>query len=269
MQLGEIMERTYSAIIKEYYNAVCEAYEIGNVESSYNPPIIKMFTDFGCAARDLSGQRTGIKGENIDIKLWNSESEVTETEPFAGIEVKKVGGIDERAESQIIIEEWRFWSDGNTQPYEQIQLIELKNGKLILKKENVDYFSSILKDFLLKNPVQIKSSSKLAEYMANHARTIRGIVKGILGENDREEPLVNDSQMKLPMFPELYGLYNKIKSELDPSMNTKVFADMYAQTIVYGLFIARYNDKTPDTFNKYEALGNLQEESVFYTHYYR
>ena len=166
--------------------------------------------------------------------------------------------------------EWRFWCDGNTRPYEIIELLELKNGKLILKKENVDYFINILKDFLLKSPVQIKSSSKLAEYMAKHARTIRGIVKGILGEDERGEPLLNESQMKLPMFPELYGLYNKIKSELDPSMNTKDFADMYAQTIVYGLFIARYNDKTPDTFNKYEALGNLQEESEllkqFFTH---
>ena len=48
-----------------------------------------LFTSFGCAARDLSGERKGQTGENIDIKLWHSEEEVTETEPFAGIEVKK------------------------------------------------------------------------------------------------------------------------------------------------------------------------------------
>ena len=277
------MEKKYSSIIKEYYNGVCEAYALGNTESTYNPHIIEMITDFGCAARDLSGGRKGQKGENIDIKLWHSEGEVTETEPFAGIEVKKIGGIDGRAEEQILAEvncfgnailtdnrEWRFWCEGNTQPYEIIELLELKNGKLILKKENVDYFINILKDFLLKDPVQIKSSSKLAEYMANHARTIRGIVKGILGEDNKGEPLLNDSQMKLPMFPELYGLYKKIKAELAPSMNTKDFADMYAQTIVYGLFIARYNDKTLESFDKYEALKNLQEESEllkqFFTH---
>ncbi len=53
-----------------------------------------LFTDIGCAARDLSGERKGQSGENIDIKLWHTEEEVTETEPFAGVEVKKVGGID-------------------------------------------------------------------------------------------------------------------------------------------------------------------------------
>ena len=97
-----------SEIIAKYYRAVCDAYRLGNVESSYNAPIMALFTDIGCAARDLSGERKGQTGENIDIKLWHSEEEVTETEPFAGVEVKKVGGIDKRALSQIKIEADRY-----------------------------------------------------------------------------------------------------------------------------------------------------------------
>ncbi len=31
------------------------------------------------------------------------------------------------------------------------------------------------------------------------------------------------------MFMELYGLYRRIKSDLRPLMNTREFADMYAQ----------------------------------------
>lgn len=267
-------KNVYSIAIKKYYKAVCDAYKIGNIESSYNAPIITLFTDIGCAARDLSGERKGDTGENIDIKLWHAEEEVTETEPFAGVEVKKVGGIDKRALSQIKIEadrygnailtdnlEWRFWRAGDARMYTGIRLIELENGKLVLKDENVDLFFSLLEDFLLRDPAQIKSSRKLAEYMAMHARTIRSIVSGILREDEKGQPRVNDYQKRLPMFPELYGLYSKIKSELRPSMDTKEFADMYAQTIVYGLFIARYNDTTLDTFDKYEAIGNLQEES--------
>lgn len=268
------MEKTYVAAIRKYYKAVCDAYELGNIESSYNAPLITLFTDIGCAARDLSGERKGEAGENIDIKIWRSENEVTETEPFAGVEVKKVGGIDNRALSQIKTEakrygnailtdnlEWRFWCAGNTEMYTDLSLIEKENGKLILKEENIDLFSSLLEDFLLRDPAQIKSSRKLAEYMAIHARTIRSIVSRILQEDEKGQPRVNDYQKKVPMFPELYGLYSKIKSELRLSMDTKEFADMYAQTIVYGLFIARYNDATLDTFDKYEAIGNLQEES--------
>ena len=36
------------------------------------------------------------------------------------------------------------------------------------------------------------------------------------------------------MFPELYGLNSKIKSELRPAMTSRDLADVYAQTIVYG-----------------------------------
>ena len=261
-------------IITSYFKSVCEAYRLGNVESSYNAPIIKLFNSIGCAARDLSGERKGQTGENIDIKLWHDESEVAEIEPFAGIEVKKIGGIDNRALSQIKAEaerygnailtdnlEWRFWRAGDTGMYTGIRIIENNNGKLTLKTECIELFFSLVEDFMLRNPAQIKSSSKLAEYMAMHARTIRSIITGILRDDGMGQPLVNETQKRLPMYLELYGLYKRIKTDLRPSMDTREFADMYAQTIVYGLFIARYNDSTPDTFDKYEAIGNLQTES--------
>ena len=94
-----------------------------------------------------------------------------------------------------------------------------------------------------------------------HARTIRSIISGILKDDGSGQPLVNDNQKRLPKFMELYGLYSRIKSDLRPLINTREFADMYAQTIVYGLFIARYNDTTPDSFDRYEAIHFLQEES--------
>ena len=129
-------------IVTTYFRAVCDAYRLGNVESSYNAPIMTLFTDIGCAARDLSGERKGQTGENIDIKLWHSEEEVTETEPFAGVEVKKIGGIDKRALSQIKTEadrygnailtdnlEWRFWRAGDAEMYTGLRLIELVDGE--------------------------------------------------------------------------------------------------------------------------------------------
>ena len=141
------MDKTRSLeIIQKYYKAVCDAYRLGNVESSYNAPIIALFNEIGCAARDLSGERKGQSGENIDIKLWHSEEEVTETEPFAGIEVKKVGGIDKRALGQIKIEaerygnailtdnlEWRFWRAGDTGMYTGLKIIEQAGDKLELR----------------------------------------------------------------------------------------------------------------------------------------
>jgi len=260
--------------IKNYYKSVYEAYQNGNTESSYYEPIISLLEKFGCKARNMSGERSGNTGENIDIKLWHTEDNVIETEPFAGIEVKKVGGIDARAKEQIISEAerygnviltdnltWQFWRSNENGKHSDVQLIEQNGDKLSLKKENIDYFSSLVEDFLLQSPTQIRSSNKLAEYMAMHARSIRNIITHILKDDGKGNPLVNEKQESLQMFPELFVLYSKIKKELQPAMTMHDFADMYAQTIVYGLFIARYNDKTPDNFDRYEAIRYLQEES--------
>ena len=163
---------------------------------------------------------------------------------------------------------WSFWRAGEKEMYTGLKLIELVDGKIVLKEENIELFISLVEDFLLRDPTQIRSSSKLAEYMAMHARTIRSIITGILKDDGTGQPLINDTQKKLPMFPELYGLYSRIKSDLRPLMNTREFADMYAQTIVYGLFIGRYNDTTPDSFDRYEAIRFLQEESELLKHFF-
>ena len=76
--------------------------------------------------------------------------------------------------------------------YSGIQLIELKGNDLVLKLENVELFLSLIEDFLLKAPTQIKSSNKLAEYMATHARTIRSIIMGILKDDGNGNPLIDD-----------------------------------------------------------------------------
>jgi len=269
--------------VLNYYKSVCEAYNLGNIESSYNTPIISLLTQFGCKARDMSGERSGQSGENIDIKIWRGDDDIAETEPFAGVEVKKVGGIDARALKNIKTEaarygnviltdnlEWRFWRAGEDKMHTEVQLIERIDNELVLKQDNVELFISLVDDFLLQNPTQIRSSNKLAEYMAIHAKTIRSVITGILKEDGEGLPLVDEQQKNQPMFPELYGLFSKIKADLRPFLNTRKFADMYAQTIVYGLFIARYNDASPETFDRYEAIGKLQEESAllnrFFTH---
>ena len=206
--------------INEYHKSVSDAYELGNVESSYNTPIITLLSHFGCIARDMSGSRSGATGENIDIQLWYETDNPSETKAFAGVEVKKVGGIDERAKTQvktatqlfgnvILTDNFTWWFyhlyNGQVDFYSGVELIINDNGVLKLQKDNVDLFESLINGFMLKDPTTIKSSVKLAEYMAAHARTIRNVIKGILKEDENKQPLINDSQRQLQMFEEIVG----------------------------------------------------------------
>ncbi len=54
-------------------------------------------------------------------------------------------------------------------------------------------------------------------------------------------------------YPDIWKLYDTFKSEILHDLSHEDFADLYAQTLVYGLFVARYHDKTPDTFSRSEA----------------
>lgn len=170
--------------VQAYYAAVCERARLGNIESSYNQPIADLLMAFGCQARDLSGARNGVSGTNIDILLWHLGEDTNTTPAFSGVEVKKVGGIDKRAKNQVLEETkllgnvimtdnlvWWFYhiEDEEPKPYTGVQLIEENNGELSLCKGNIDLFISLVQDFLLQSPSFIRSSSKLAEYMAIHA----------------------------------------------------------------------------------------------------
>ena len=270
--------------VHNYYKSVCEISRTGNVESSYTVAIMLLLEQFGCKVLDCSGKRSGQAGENIDIKLWREDEVTSETEPFAAVEIKKIGGIDARAREQIKIEakrygnviltdnlNWQFWHADEDKMYAGVpNLIEQVGDKLVLREDSIELFISLVEDFMLKDPAQIRSSNKLAEYMAIHAKTIRSVITGVLKENNSGQPLVDEMQKRLPMFSELFGLYSKIKDELRPMLDSRSFADMYAQTIVYGLFIARYNDVDSKGFDRYKAIGKLQEESAllnrFFTH---
>lgn len=249
--------------VKKYFNLVKEVYRSGNIETTYNKPIIDLIELFGCQAKDFSGGRSGASGENIDIKLWRAEDSINGIEPFAAIEVKKIDGIDTRAKCQILTEakrygnviltdncKWQFYRSGDTAMYNGFELIKKDDTELKLDETKLDLFIQSIKSFILAEPTNIKSSNKLAQYMAEYARTIRVIIRGILQADSTK-----------PMYNELFALYSKLKQELLPELAINDFADMYAQTIVYGLFVARYNDKTLKTFSRGEAIANLSQES--------
>ncbi len=259
-----INEQIIRKALKKYCIEVNKCYKAGNIESSYNKPVIDLIQSFGCLAHDFSGARSGATGENIDIKLWHINEDINRIPPFGAIEVKKVKGEDERARKQIIVESkrygnviltdnviWKFYNSDSEKMYNGFQLLKLNDLKEFeLDESKVDLFIAAITDFIRVKPNKIRSPHVLAYYMSEYAKTIKTIVFSILQADDSK-----------PMFNELSALYSKIKQELLPDLEIKEFSDMYAQTIVYGLFIARYNDKTPETFSRGEAIENLTKES--------
>jgi predicted helicase len=144
--------------------------------------------------------------------------------------------------------EFRFFKNG--EKYKTISLGKVKDGRLSLSPENSEELVRELKEFLELPPEQIKSGRRLAEIMGGKARRIRDNVALYLKDDHERNQ-------------ELEKMYSMMRELLVHDLEEKKFADMYAQTLVYGLFVARYSDKSPESFSRQEARDLVPKSNPF------
>jgi len=118
--------------------------------------------------------------------------------------------------------------------------------------ENFARFENIIKDFCVHVGQNIKSSKKLAEMMAGKARLLSDVIEKALTSDETHN---EDSTLKEQM--------TAFKSILIHDITPKGFADVYAQTIAYGMFAARLHDPTLDTFSRQEAAELIPKSNPF------
>lgn len=118
--------------------------------------------------------------------------------------------------------------------------------------ENFERFENLIKDFCTHIGQTIKSSKKLAEMMAGKARLLsEAIEKALTSDETHNE----DSTLKDQM--------QAFKQILIHDITPKGFADVYAQTIAYGMFAARSHDATLPTFSRQEAYELIPKSNPF------
>lgn len=113
-----------------------------------------------------------------------------------------------------------------------------------------------LADFASATPLSVTSSQQLAQLMAGKAM----LIKDIMGR-----ALVADMKAKEAGEPatDLIGQFEAFRVNLIHDITVEEFADIYAETIAYGLFAARLHDETPITFTRAEALELLPRSNPF------
>ena len=108
-----------------------------------------------------------------------------------------------------------------------------------------------LKSFAEQKPISIRSAQKLAEMMAGKA----AIIKDEIGIALADDPDYNS---------DLAGQYVSFKDTLLPNLTPGEFADIYAETITYGMFAARLTpDGEREKFSRAQALERLPATNPF------
>ncbi len=134
----------------------------------------------------------------------------------------------------------------------EIRIGEIENGKIKPITENFSEFENLMQNFCTFIGQTIKSSKKLAEMMAAKARLLQDILERAVTSDE-------ETQENTP----LKGQYDTFKDILIHDLKPKGFADIYAQTLAYGMFAARLHDTTLDDFSRQEAAELIPKTNPF------
>ena len=143
--------------------------------------------------------------------------------------------------------DWDFYRDGHL-------VASVRIGDYLMGvqpiPDNYDQLENLLRDFIAQRPQSITSPRDLATRMAGKAN----LIKDVLGKTLREDA---------DLQTELAAQYHAFAENLIHDITPEDFADIYAETIAYGMFAARLHDQTLDTFSRQEALELLPKSNPF------
>ncbi len=134
----------------------------------------------------------------------------------------------------------------------KIAIAEITEKGIKPLPENFAKFQNLISDFCSHIGQTIKSSKKLAEMMAGKARLLSDVIEKALTSDEAQQ---QDSTLKDQMLA--------FRQILIHDITPKGFADVYAQTIAYGMFAARLHDPTLATFSRQEAAELIPKSNPF------
>lgn len=146
--------------------------------------------------------------------------------------------------------EFRFYRDG--EKVTTVRIGHIENGKVVANTENFETFNDLIVNFCAYRGQTIQSASKLAKMMAGKAKLLADVIKNALNSND-------DSYDNRTLQDQMEAFQKILISDI----SKEEFADVYAQTIAYGMFAGRLNDTTLENFSRQEACERIPKSNPF------
>lgn len=195
-----------------------------------------------CGAPDLIVQQKGIPLGYIEAKDIGIDLDTAEKSSQLKRYLKSLDNL-------ILTDylEFRFYFYGQKQ--KTIRIAEIENGKIKPNEKEFVNLAAHIRDFCNFKGQTIKSAKQLATMMAQKAVMMKDVLYKAVQETEESNSL--KQQM------------DALKIILIHDLDEKTFADIYAQTITYGLFVARLSDKTLETFSRQEARELISKSNPF------
>lgn len=146
--------------------------------------------------------------------------------------------------------DFHFYRDGEF--ITKVAIAEINNNSIVPLPEHFTTFTNLLQSFCVHIGQTIKSPQKLAKMMAGKARLLADVIEKAVTTDEvcYENSTLRDQK-------------DAFKEILIHDITPKGFADVYAQTIAYGMFAARLNDYSLNTFSRHEAAELIPKSNPF------
>jgi len=247
--------------ISAYLSQVTKRYHSGIAkEHAYRADLEKLLRAFVPTEHEVTNEPANV------TQCGNPDFVITKNKIAVGfIEAKDIGkDLDSKSykeqfdryknalDNLIITDylEFRFYQKG--QLVQKIAIASLEHHKIIPQPQNFALFEQYIADFCTYTSQTIKSAATLAKLMAGKARLLEAILEKAVTSDEESEA-----------NSELNDLMNAFKAMLIHDLTPQAFADLYAQTLAYGMFAARLHDTTPDTFSRQEAATLIPQTNPF------
>lgn len=135
-----------------------------------------------------------------------------------------------------------------------LSIASLAENKILPHDDQFEEFSNLIQDFVTTYGQSIRSAEKLSTIMADKARLMKDVFQNTLNADLKDNYNANTA---------LQEQYNAFKNLLIHDITPKDFADIYAQTIAYGMFAARLHDETLEDFSRQEAANLIPKSNPF------
>ncbi|MBK1694123.1 DNA methyltransferase [Chromatium weissei] len=241
-----------------FIHDIAAIYATGNAtEHTYRPALTELFKQLtpnltvinepkriACGAPDFmlqSGERVigYIEAKDVTIELSNFNQQNREQQERY-----------RRALPNLIYTnglEWQFFREGDL--IASVRIGKLHDG-IHADSKQFATLENLLRDFIQQHPMSITTPQVLAERMAGKAVLIKDILRNTLYAD------------KNPCT-ELTEQLHAFQENLISGMTRDEFADVYAETLAYGLFAARLHTTDPQQFNRQNALNLLPKSNPF------
>ncbi|MBR2116719.1 MAG: N-6 DNA methylase [Alistipes sp.] len=232
---GKATEHSYRPALKELLQSLLPKMTVVNEPSRY---------EFG--APDYILLRKDVPVAFIEAKDFAKSNDL------AGCKENKeqFNRYKQSLDNIIFTDYLDFWLYRNGEFVDSVRIAELKGDKIVFISENEIKFIALIEYLANAQPQKITSSKKLAEIMAGKARLLADIIHKLLTKDVDKQS-------------EIYGQMHAFKEVLIHDITPEGFADIYSQTIAYGMFAARLHDLSPEDFSRQEAAALIPRTNPF------